>query len=148
VVAYRKQSIRSKSRKRHLHPPGSTISFVIPLIDILVKIGIFAKGGSFNVSERLDGLGTDTQEDDGDRRRTLKASDDVGVSHIELFVDGRPVGKLAEPPYRMRFDTSSLTPNVWHIITAAAYDNAGHRSEARQMMQVVATSDAVPEAKR
>ena len=62
----------------------------------------------------------------------------------ELPVHGRPI----EPPYQMRFDTSCLTPNVWHSTTAAAYDNAGHRSEARQMMQVVAQSGVVPEAKR
>jgi hypothetical protein len=51
---------------------------------------------------------------------------------------------LTDPPYQMQFDTSLLTPNAWHIITAAAYDNAGHRSEARQMMHVIASSRVVP----
>jgi len=70
------------------------------------------------------------------------------LSRVEFFVDGQPIGKLTEPPYQMHFDTSRLTPNVWHTITAAACDNADQRSEARQMMQVVAPSGVVPEAKR
>ena len=63
-------------------------------------------------------------------------ADDVGVVRVDLLVDGQPIGKLTAPPYQMRLDTSTLTPHVWHSLTAVAYNAAGQRSEARQMFQV------------
>ena len=44
------------------------------------------------------------------------------------LLDGQPIGKLTAPPYQMRLDTSTLTPHVWHSLTAEAYNAAGQRS--------------------
>jgi hypothetical protein len=64
------------------------------------------------------------------------AADELGVARVDLLVDGQPVGKVTAPPYQLRLDTSTLTPHVWHSLTAVAYNAAGQRSEARQMFQV------------
>ena len=66
-------------------------------------------------------------------------ADDVSVARVELLVDGQPIGKVTQPPYRLCFDASPLTPHVWHSLTAVAHDAAGQRSEARQMFQVIDT---------
>ena len=60
------------------------------------------------------------------------ASDDVGVSNVEFYVDGVLKGSDASSPYGLSFDSSALS-NGSHALTAKAYDAAGN----------VATSTAV-----
>ena len=53
------------------------------------------------------------------------ASDDVGVSQVQFFVDGQVVGAAAQPPYVATWDTRSV-PNGAHVIVAKAIDAAGN----------------------
>ena len=55
----------------------------------------------------------------------MQATDAVGVTRLELYVDGQLVGTDTTPPYRIEFLTASLSPGT-HQITARAYDAAGN----------------------
>jgi glucose/arabinose dehydrogenase/PKD repeat protein len=55
------------------------------------------------------------------------ASDDVGVTFVEFFMDGVSVGADFTPPYRVDWDTTS-TPNGAHTLTAVARDAGGNQT--------------------
>jgi poly(hydroxyalkanoate) depolymerase family esterase len=56
---------------------------------------------------------------------TVSASDDVGVSRVEFFVDGALVGTDTASPYAFTWNTASST-NGSHSLMARAYDAAGN----------------------
>jgi len=60
------------------------------------------------------------------------ATDNVGVTKVEFYVDGVLKGSDASSPYALSLDSTSLS-NASHTLTAKAYDAAGN----------VATSSAV-----
>jgi hypothetical protein len=53
------------------------------------------------------------------------ASDNVGVSSVEFYVDGTLKGSDASSPYSMTLDSTTLA-NGSHALTAKAYDAAGN----------------------
>lgn len=53
------------------------------------------------------------------------ASDDVGVSKVEFYVDGALKGTDATAPYSMTLDSTALT-NTSHTLVAKAYDAANN----------------------
>ncbi|BDU70344.1 peptidase M4 [Geothrix oryzae] len=53
------------------------------------------------------------------------ASDNVGVSRVEFYVDGALKGTDTTSPYSMTFDSTTLT-NGSHSLVAKAYDAAGN----------------------
>ncbi len=53
------------------------------------------------------------------------ASDNVGVSKVEFYVDGALKGTDTASPYSMTFNSTTLT-NGSHTLTAKAYDAAGN----------------------
>jgi len=54
------------------------------------------------------------------------ASDDVGVTGVELLVDGVPLGaQVAAAPYENSWDTTAVANGI-HTVTATAHDAAGH----------------------
>ncbi len=53
------------------------------------------------------------------------ATDNVGVTKVEFYVDGVLKGTVAAAPYSLAFDSTTLT-NVAHSLTAKAYDAAGN----------------------
>lgn len=53
------------------------------------------------------------------------ASDNVGVSSVEFYVDGTLKGTDASSPYSMTLDSTTLS-NGSHALTAKAYDAAGN----------------------
>jgi hypothetical protein len=53
------------------------------------------------------------------------ASDNVGVSKVEFYVDGALKGSDTSAPYSMTYDSKLLT-NASHALTAKAYDAAGN----------------------
>ncbi|WP_257305446.1 M4 family metallopeptidase [Geothrix campi] len=53
------------------------------------------------------------------------ASDNVGVSKVEFYVDGVLKGSDTTSPYSMTLDSTTLT-NASHTLTAKAYDAAGN----------------------
>lgn len=61
---------------------------------------------------------------------TAAASDNVGVSHVDIYVDNILIDTLTSAPYTTTFDTSSWRRCTAHSIKAVAYDNAGNRKSA------------------
>lgn len=57
---------------------------------------------------------------------TASASDDTGVTLVEVLVDGTVVGSDASAPYAVSVATTSLS-NGAHVLTARASDAAGNR---------------------
>jgi Domain of unknown function (DUF1929)/Bacterial Ig domain/Concanavalin A-like lectin/glucanases superfamily len=56
------------------------------------------------------------------------ASDNVGVSGVQFFLDGAPLGsEVVDPPYSTVWDTTTVAPGS-HILTARARDAAGNSS--------------------
>jgi subtilisin family serine protease len=55
----------------------------------------------------------------------VNATDDVGVTQVELYADGTLVGTSSAAPASIAWDTSSL-PNGSHTLQALAYDAAGN----------------------
>lgn len=55
----------------------------------------------------------------------VNASDNVGVSKVELLVDGTLTSTRTASPYTFTLDTTTLT-NAGHQLTARAYDLAGN----------------------
>ncbi|WP_091756959.1 Ig-like domain-containing protein [Pedococcus cremeus] len=55
----------------------------------------------------------------------VSASDDVGISKVELYVDGTLTSTRTASPYTFTVDTTRLT-NAAHQLTAKAYDAAGN----------------------
>jgi Zn-dependent metalloprotease len=53
------------------------------------------------------------------------ASDNVGVTKVEFYVDGALKGSDTTSPYSLSFDSTTLT-NGTHTLTAKAYDAAGN----------------------
>ncbi|AXK73429.1 carbohydrate-binding protein CenC [Lysobacter sp. TY2-98] len=56
---------------------------------------------------------------------SASASDNVGVSKVEFYVDGTLKGNDTTSPYSMTLDSTTLT-NGSHTLTAKAYDAAGN----------------------
>ncbi|WP_224365613.1 Ig-like domain-containing protein [Hyalangium versicolor] len=63
------------------------------------------------------------------------ASDLVGVTHVEFLSDGVLLGSVASAPYQLSWNTLGV-PNGSHVITAKAYDAAGHSSQSQVSVSV------------
>ena len=59
-----------------------------------------------------------------------EATDDVGVSKVEFYIDGIKMGEVTTSPYTYFWDTYTLPYNSKHTIQAKAYDNAGNIGES------------------
>jgi Zn-dependent metalloprotease len=55
------------------------------------------------------------------------ATDNVGVTKVEFYVDDVTKGTDETAPYSMTLDSKTLTNNTPHILVAKAYDAAGNR---------------------
>jgi len=66
---------------------------------------------------------------------SANASDDVGVSRVELRVDGALVGTDTASPYQVSWDTTTVG-NGGHTITARAYDAAGNSASSSRSVTV------------
>lgn len=60
---------------------------------------------------------------------TVTASDDVGVTRVELFANGRFIASSVAAPHAFTWD-SRRAPNGGATLLARAYDGAGHASDA------------------
>ncbi|HYV43892.1 MAG TPA: PHB depolymerase family esterase [Myxococcaceae bacterium] len=63
------------------------------------------------------------------------ASDNVGVSRVELSVDGSVVGTSTAPPYQVSWNTASVG-NGGHTVTAKAFDAAGNSASSSSSVTV------------
>jgi hypothetical protein len=71
---------------------------------------------------------------DGDRGKgktivVADASDNVGVTQVEILVDGTSLATLAAPPYAAVWDTSTFTDGA-HTVSVVASDAAGNQGTA------------------
>ncbi|GEM_PF-2031083 len=72
---------------------------------------------------------------------TASASDDVGVSKVEFYVDNNLLGTSTSAPYFASWDTTGLPSNSQHTISAKAYDSAGNM--ATSSVITVSISDII-----
>lgn len=58
-------------------------------------------------------------------RIDVNASDDVGVTHVELYVDGQIIGRETSAPFVFNWDSTTV-PDGERTLLAYAYDAAGN----------------------
>jgi subtilisin family serine protease len=75
----------------------------------------------------------------GTKTVTIQASDNVGVTRVELFVDGALTATLTNAPYTYNWNTMSV-PNGAHTLTAKAYDQAGNVGNASPVSVTVSNA--------
>jgi hypothetical protein len=54
------------------------------------------------------------------------ATDSVGVTYVEFYADGVPVGTDTSETYMAVWDASALARGSWHSLSCIAYDAAGN----------------------
>jgi len=62
----------------------------------------------------------------------VAASDNVGISRVELFVDNRKYAHETQPPFSFVVDASTLVPGK-HKLRAYAFDAAGNRKNTKNV---------------
>ncbi|HOP95119.1 MAG TPA: Ig-like domain-containing protein [Dictyoglomaceae bacterium] len=70
------------------------------------------------------------------------ATDDVGVSKVEFYIDGTKVGEDSQAPYEYSWNTDSLQYGSTHSIKAKAYDNAGNTGESQIVTVTIGDTQA------
>ena len=62
----------------------------------------------------------------------VDASDDVGVTRVDFFIDGvqRGTDTIADPLYEFTWDITSEITGIDHTIYVKAFDEAGNNSAA------------------
>ena len=57
---------------------------------------------------------------------SVDAFDDIGVSHVDLYIDGRKYSSDNQAPYQFRLNTKNFLKGSSHVLTAHALDKAGN----------------------
>jgi uncharacterized delta-60 repeat protein len=65
----------------------------------------------------------------------VKATDNVGVTKVEYYIDGKKVGENTKSPYEYNWDTTKYA-NGNHTIQVKAYDKAGNVGNAKITVNV------------
>ena len=65
----------------------------------------------------------------------ITASDDVGVSKVEVWIDDKLLGTDSSAPFSLSWNTTAVT-NGSHIIKAIAFDSAGNQGTAQVTVNV------------
>jgi hypothetical protein len=73
----------------------------------------------------------------------VSATDDTGVSAVELYVDGVFHGRDLVSPFRFAWDTTAL-PDGEHELRAVAFDAAGNGGETEPYVVTVQNADVTP----
>ena len=68
---------------------------------------------------------------------TVVAQDDQGIAEVELSIDGSIVSLDTEDPYQYSWDTTGLTNNSEHTLSATVTDNAGHTTLLQPVLVTV-----------
>ncbi|MBI3963276.1 MAG: Ig-like domain-containing protein, partial [Deinococcus sp.] len=71
---------------------------------------------------------------------TADASDDVGVTVVEFFVDGASLGTDTTAPYEASWAVT-VADEVPHVLTATASDEAGNTATSAEVMVTVSLLD-------
>nr|MBA3949971.1 DUF642 domain-containing protein [Acidobacteriota bacterium] len=77
---------------------------------------------------------------DGTHRIAVDASDDVGVTRVEVMVDGAVIGTDVNAPYGAAWNTMNAATGV-HVISARAYDAAGNARTSTAVAVTVARDE-------
>jgi fibronectin type 3 domain-containing protein len=78
---------------------------------------------------------------------SVSANDNVGVSRVELYVDGALKNTLTSSPYSFTLDTATLT-NATHQLTARAYDADGNVGTSAAVTVTVLNDTTAPTVPR
>ena len=81
----------------------------------------------------------------GTTKVTVLATDDVGVTRVELFVDGTSLGVLTTAPYCFNWNTT-LSTNGVHTLDVVAFDAAGNAGNATTTLTVSNVANQPPVA--
>jgi len=65
----------------------------------------------------------------------VKATDNVGVTKVKYYIDGKKVGENTKSPYEYSWDTTKYD-NGNHTIQVKAYDKAGNVGSASMIVNV------------
>jgi hypothetical protein len=79
----------------------------------------------------------------GLRTVSIAASDNVGVSRVELYVDGALYGSDTTAAYSVNWDTTKVA-NGTHSLVAKAYDAAGSQGVSASVTVNVSNTDTTP----
>ncbi len=75
----------------------------------------------------------------------VSASDDVGVSRVELLVNGSPLGTDVSSPYGFSWDSTQVADGSVNLV-AYAYDAAGNYASRTQTVKVTNSADLIAPA--
>ncbi len=101
----------------------------------------YVGGGADSTSPSLTIISpTDGSAIIGTTTVSASADDNVGVSSVEVFVDGVSAGSLPSSPYSWNWNTASV-PNGQHNLTLKATDGAGNSASQTISVTVLNPSD-------
>jgi hypothetical protein len=81
----------------------------------------------------------------GQNSVTVNAGDNIGVTSVDVAVDGTVIGSDATSPYAVPWDTTK-TPNGTHALTAIAHDAAGNIGTSTPVSVSVSNDTTKPTA--
>ncbi len=73
---------------------------------------------------------TNNQIVSGSTSLTATATDQAGIAKVQFQVDGAAFGSVTTAPYTLNLDTTTLTNNTTHQITAVATDTEGNQASS------------------
>lgn len=76
---------------------------------------------------------------------SISANDNVGVTRVELYLDGTLVGSDTASPYSFSINTATVAAGA-HTILAKAYDAAGNVGQSAAVSVTVSTDTTAPTA--
>jgi hypothetical protein len=90
---------------------------------ILDKVNLMVSGGD---GDHAPTISASESGSSGMITLSATASDDVGVTKVEFYVDNSLKGTDETAPYSITLDSKTLTNNTPHSLVAKAYDAAGN----------------------
>jgi hypothetical protein len=68
---------------------------------------------------------------------TVLAQDDFGINNVEFFIDGETVGSASSTPYQFAWDTTTLSNDSQHTLSATVIDNANNSTIVQPILVTV-----------
>ncbi len=78
---------------------------------------------------------------------TCVATDNVGIDHVELWVDGVATSLLDDSePFSFSWNTTPYVDGSYHVLTVRAYDTADNIADSAPITAVVDQTEAYPDS--
>lgn len=106
----------------------------------------FTPGGSASADTQAPVVSASVSGTSGTISLSATASDNLGVTKVEFYVDATQVGTLSAAPYAMSLESNSLS-NGTHTLTAKGYDAAGNVGSSNTVTFTISngpTADTTP----